>query len=379
MNRSITLDMLRGFALVCIMLDHLPVGVLSAATLSSWALFDAAELFVLLSGFLVGIVWRGIEARHGTSVARRRFARRAFEVWRALVLGAVAMALVSRALFELGLNHTTVWSAYAQWIIDNPLGYVGAVGTMWMQPNLVDVLALYVIFLASVPVTVPLILRWPVPAALVSLLIWLNAPALNALIPNHRDGGLLFNPFGWQMLFFTGVAMGLWRLQIMAALRPWGSVLTPIAVVIWLFGGAFSLAGALGPVAQPVHAWLAWVHGSVDKWSLDGARYLGILSAAWLVVGPLAGPLARASATGLGRALQTIGRAGLWAFVLGVLLSVIGDAFQMNPADQGWLHKLAVDLWAMLALWLGSAVWMDYGAPRQAARKRARLQALAGS
>lgn len=43
----------------------------------------------------------------------------------------------------------------------------------------------------------------------VSVLVWILAQPLNALIPNQRPGpGLLFNPFGWQMLFFAGVAMG---------------------------------------------------------------------------------------------------------------------------------------------------------------------------
>ena len=57
MNRIAALDMLRGYALVCIMLDHMPIGVLRNVTLSNFAVFDAAELFVLLSGFLVGMVW----------------------------------------------------------------------------------------------------------------------------------------------------------------------------------------------------------------------------------------------------------------------------------------------------------------------------------
>ena len=71
MNRNAALDMLRGYALVCIMLNHMPAGVLRAATLNNFAVFDAAELFVLLSGFLVGLVWLKIDAAQGTAAARR--------------------------------------------------------------------------------------------------------------------------------------------------------------------------------------------------------------------------------------------------------------------------------------------------------------------
>ena len=79
MNRLIALDMLRGYALVCIMLDHMPKSALRSFTLANFSIFDAAELFVLLSGFLVGMVWQSVERRQGARAAQWRFARRAFE------------------------------------------------------------------------------------------------------------------------------------------------------------------------------------------------------------------------------------------------------------------------------------------------------------
>ena len=87
MNRILALDMLRGYALAAIMLDHMPVGVLRGYTLANFAVFDAAELFVLLSGFLVGLVWVGIEAKQGRRAAQWRFLRRAGQVWLALMAG----------------------------------------------------------------------------------------------------------------------------------------------------------------------------------------------------------------------------------------------------------------------------------------------------
>ena len=156
MNRILALDMLRGYALAAIMLDHMPVGVLRGYTLANFAVFDAAELFVLLSGFLVGLVWVGIEAKQGRRAAQWRFLRRAGQVWLALMAGGILLALLSRGLFAAGFPHTAVWSEYARWIVEFPLGYVVTLGTLWMQPNLLDVLALYVILLAFTPLTVPL-------------------------------------------------------------------------------------------------------------------------------------------------------------------------------------------------------------------------------
>ena len=94
MRRNATLDALRGYALVCIMLNHIPAGWARQFTLTNFAIYDAAELFVLLSGFLVGLVWIKVEAESGLRTAQWRFVRRAGQVWLALVLGGILLALV---------------------------------------------------------------------------------------------------------------------------------------------------------------------------------------------------------------------------------------------------------------------------------------------
>lgn len=359
------LDMLRGYALVSIMLNHMPAGWLRQFTLANFAIFDAAELFVLLSGFLVGLAWIKVEAREGRQAAQWRFARRAAQVWLALVIGGVALALLSRALFEAGLHHTAIWSQYAVWVIEKPIGYVGTLALMWMQPNLMDVLALYVILLALAPVLVPRLLRWPVAFAAGSVTVWLAALPLNAMLPNHRvEGGLLFNPFGWQLLFHAGVAMGAFRSRFMPVLRRYGPQLTLLASLVTLYSLGMAMLWRFGADAK----WLAdqmWsAVGMVDKWSLDGMRLLAILAASWLVAVPLAAALARLAATGLGRALATIGRGGLVSFVACVLLSVLGDAMDLNPAEPSVLRRLAVDLWVIAALWLTAHLWLTRKARR---------------
>ena len=365
MKRLIALDMLRGYALVCIMLDHMPVSTLRGYTLANFSIFDAAELFVLLSGFLVGLVWLGVERKEGRPVARWRFARRAFEVWRALVVGGIVMALLSAGLLEAGMKHTAIWNQYAEWVIDNPWGYLGVLATMWLQPNLLDVLAVYVILIASAPLLVPILLRYPFSFAAGSVALWWFAPILNPLVPNHRDGGLLFNPFGWQMLFYAGVAMGLFRPRFMPVLLPHAKLITIVAWAMFAFGATIVIASKFGEPALPLRNALKLVYGSIDKWPLDGTRFLAILAASWLVAVPLAGIMERLASTRAGVGLQQIGRGGLWSFIACVMLSVIGDAFQMNPPDQGFLRKLVVDLWAILALWWLAAIWLQWGAPWQ--------------
>lgn len=362
MRRIVALDMLRGYALVCIMLDHMPIGLLRNITLTNFTVFDAAELFVLLSGFLVGMVWVKVEARQGRRVAQLRFLRRAAQVWLALIAGAVLLALFSALLFRLHMNHTAVWFQYARWIFEHPIGYVATVALMWMQPNLLDVLALYVLLIATVPVTVPFLLRMPWIALAVSAAIWWFADPLNALIPNQRPGpGLLFNPFGWQLLFFSGVAMGAFRDRIMPVLRRHGRLLTAVSTGILLFSLAIVLSWKFGPATKGLSVFLSQITGGIDKWSLDFVRLIAILAASWLVAVPLARPFAWMAGTKPGEALADIGRGGLFSFIICVLLSIWGDALDMTVPQGGavwfWM-RLAIDLWLIVTFWAIAALWM---------------------
>lgn len=367
MTRILSLDMLRGYALLCIMLNHMPAGVLRQLTLTNFAIYDAAELFVLLSGFLVGMIWVKVEATEGRLAAQWRFAQRAGHVWIALVLGGVLLALLSRGLLELGFPHTAIWNEYARWVIDVPFGYVTTLALMWMQPNLLDVLALYIIVLALAPLLVPLLLRWPVAFFAGSIAIWLVSVPLNAALPNHRvEGGLLFNPFGWQLLFHTGVAMGAFRSRFMPVLRRNAGWITLISIAISLYTLGMVTLWRFGPEGKRLANIMWHTVGVVDKWSLDWVRYVAIMAASWLVAVPLSGAFAWMAGTPPGRALATIGRGGLVAFVACVLLSVLGDAMALSLPPG--VARLGVDMWTIAALWLTSHVWLGMKARRTAAR-----------
>ena len=55
--RDLRLDFFRGLALFCIFIDHIPNNVLANFTIKSIALGDAAEVFILISGYAAGMVY----------------------------------------------------------------------------------------------------------------------------------------------------------------------------------------------------------------------------------------------------------------------------------------------------------------------------------
>src|SRR5262249_49718872 len=68
-KRDRRIDVLRGFALLTIFIDHLTGNFLGTLTLRNFAFCDAAELFVLLAGLSSTMAYGGTFEREGTGPA----------------------------------------------------------------------------------------------------------------------------------------------------------------------------------------------------------------------------------------------------------------------------------------------------------------------
>ena len=95
-GRDLRLDFFRGLALFCIFLDHLPGNFLAQFTLQSVMFGDAAEVFILISGYTAGMVYgRGME-RQGLLIAAVRIGHRVWQLYVAHVfLFMIFMATVA--------------------------------------------------------------------------------------------------------------------------------------------------------------------------------------------------------------------------------------------------------------------------------------------
>ncbi|MGT2479265.1 OpgC domain-containing protein [Methylobacterium oryzae CBMB20] len=56
------IDFWRGFALITIFINHIPGNTFERYTFSQYGISDAAELFVFLAGWSIGIATRGATA-----------------------------------------------------------------------------------------------------------------------------------------------------------------------------------------------------------------------------------------------------------------------------------------------------------------------------
>jgi hypothetical protein len=79
--RDLRLDFFRGLALVCIFIDHIPENYLGYFTLSAIGFFDAAEVFIFISGFTAALVYGRTLAVRGALIASVQVLRRAWQLY----------------------------------------------------------------------------------------------------------------------------------------------------------------------------------------------------------------------------------------------------------------------------------------------------------
>ena len=217
MNRRWEFDALRGLMLVLMTVTHLPTR-LSDPLGQPFGYVSAAEGFVLLSGFMAGLVYAGKQQRGGSATMRSAMWQRALTVYAChaalLVFGLTAVALVGVMTGQPAINNLLGYyrsEPLAAWLGGLMLVYA---------PPLLDILPMYVLFL----LISPLLLRqggkhgWA-PVLAVSVALWFGAQfglsraiyeavvALTGLpVPYNQTGA--FDGLAWQFLWVLGLWLG---------------------------------------------------------------------------------------------------------------------------------------------------------------------------
>ncbi|WP_321938022.1 OpgC domain-containing protein [Paraburkholderia sp. J8-2] len=310
-ERSVEVDFFRGVALLVIALDHNTSGVLRHVTLHTYAYCDAAEVFVFLGGYASAAAYVGVATRRGKLVARRRFLKRACDIYRAYLITAALMLACSAALrfvnVPLAAIHQT-WPMFAAHPVRTLLDFA----LFRQQPFLSAVLPMYVLFAFGVPFTVPLFRRSPSVALFASLAVWLAAPWLGTGLPSSTGEGWPFNPFAWQLMFTLGKLSRLHPVsqEFHASFR--GRQVTKIAIGV-------ALVIAFIKLCIDAHASPGYM-----KQNLASVRIVSFLSIAWLCAQAVRLGWIRLLAERLWPVVIA-GRQGLACFVGGTIVSIFAD------------------------------------------------------
>ena len=219
MNRDIRLDLMRGYAMLAIALNHVtvlvePLGFTqqNIPTLTAFGYSSAATLFFALSGYMVGLVYL---RRPGASGA----------IWNRVRL----IYLVNAAAFFAGLLIVSMQPAQVQEALGYSVVYESpGLGIMLFlamlrQPALLDVLHMYVILMLVTPAFAFLLTKQPSVALMISAGTYTGV----LLLPGFSYPGAVIGPGGewglgarwnmevlsWQLLFFSAMYAGTLKLH----------------------------------------------------------------------------------------------------------------------------------------------------------------------
>lgn len=341
MKRQWEFDALRGLMLVLMTVTHLPTRLASPLG-QPFGFVSAAEGFVLLSGFMAGMVYTDRALRHGEADMRDALLKRTLKVY-----GCQAALLLFLFSFIATLGYSISQDAITNLVsfyLERPLtAFLGGFLLLY-NPPLLDILPMYILFMVVSPVLLVVGLRhgWRGILA-VSVGLWLGAQfGLGHLVYQgiHRLTHLpvpftatgSFDFLAWQFLW----VLGLWLGATQAEPDP-----PDVVFPRWMVGTAIALAAtglvwrhAVGQVPFP-SADLG-LNLMFDKWHLGPLRVLNLLALMLLTMhfAPwLSHRLPR------WRVLETLGAASLPVFCAHLVLVLLALSFvgESQPGRPWWI------------------------------------------
>ncbi len=347
-TRDIRLDFFRGIAMFIILLAHTPGNLWTRWIPARWGWSDATEMFVFCSGMASAIAFGKLFQSRGLGWGTLRISYRIWQVyWAHIGLFMVTlgtMLAVNAMGFDLR-DYVGQLNLYP--FLNNAEGNVIGLLTLTYVPNYFDILPMYLVILAMIPVVMGLarINLWLV--ALFVGGVWLAAnleiaelwqggditplqlPAQLWFAEGQNTRPWFFNPFGWQLCFFTGFALMIGWIKT----PPVNRVLIAIAAayVIWSF--FFSSVGLrnygwLPEWWDPIRDWLRGARRDMSvlahKTDFGLFRYLHMLALAylaWVLVGPGGARLNAHVLQPVMRLIVKVGQQSLAVFVFSMLLA----------------------------------------------------------
>ncbi len=386
--RDPRLDFYRGMAMFIILMAHTSGNWWNQWIPARFGLSDAAEIFVFCSGMASAVAFGRTYERRGWALGTTRIG---FRVWQ-IYWAHIATFLLTVALLAAFDTYGDFEKSYigglnlGRFVNDTAPQIVGLF-TLTYVPNFFDILPMYMVILMMVPIVMALsqVNLWLV-AAFVGitwflgqggLLDWLGIGWLQISLPAEpwSEREWFFNPFTWQLVFFTGFALMIGWLPA-----------PPINRYMIALVGAALIGGFLVSIVAARE--LGW--GWVNPWKADNRmwisktdtgilRYLHFLAVAylgWAIAGQHGRNIVATGTSifasiwrGIVHLITKVGQQSLAVFLTTVVLSrILG--FAIDQLGDGALPIAAVNI-AGFAIILGVAygvAWIK-GQPWRGAAK----------
>lgn len=333
---------------------------------------DAAEIFVFCSGMASAVAFGRTYDRRGWLLGTSRIMFRVWQIYWAHIATFLLTAALLAAFDQAGMFDKNYIGSLNLGRFFNDTGpQLVGLFTLTYVPNFFDILPMYMMILLMVPIVMALsrVNPWLVGAFVA--LVWLMAQGqlltsvglgwLQIDLPAEpwSDRAWFFNPFGWQLIFFTGFAL----------MRGW---IPAPPVNKWMIGLVALVLLASFTVSLVAMREFGWTWAR--EWRSDNAmwitktdsgifRYIHFLAVAyfgWVIAGPQGRHLRASGMTFLARLwrgvvaqITKVGQQSLAVFLVSIVLSrLLG--FALDVAGNSPLPVAAANI-AGFAILLATA------------------------
>ncbi len=243
--RDPRLDFFRGCAMFIILLAHTPGNTWALWIPARFGFSDGADLFVFCSGMASALAFGAIFTNRAWWLGAVRIVHRMWQVYWAHI-GIFLVTAIMLFIFDhydLGdPERTYITGPYVVPLFDNTGEALIGLFTLTYVPGLFDILPMYIVILGMIPFLMLIHRAGGTPAVLASMfLLWLASNLagyafridrmaepvmLNGFqqvlygvgqtfsflnLPSNPwgEGRWFFNPFAWQLIFFSGYVLGM--------------------------------------------------------------------------------------------------------------------------------------------------------------------------
>lgn len=368
-RRDPRLDFFRGLGMFIILIAHIPWNSWNNWIPARFGYSDATEIFVFCSGAASALAFYKIFEARGWWIGT---ARVAFRVWQLYwchiaVFFATLVTLMLVGRWMPGAERDYVGVLNLRRFVEDPEAFMPPLFWLGYVPNYFDILVMYMVILALMPVVAGLaMLRKPGARPWLAMGfcggLWLlaNQPWITFFdVPVYQVFNLpaepvgsertwFFNPFCWQLIFFTGFAFTLGWLP-----KPptkWWLILLCLAVVLISIpldpDGTparrfFEARPDLAPLWEQINAFKASVGPLQSKTFFGLFRYLHFLALAYLVWIAAGDNGHRLPKTGLAGGVVTIirrvGQQALAVFIVSLVIARLLGVVIFEAGQEEWV------------------------------------------
>lgn len=365
--RDERLDLFRGITMLIIFVAHMPGNTWNNYIPARFGFSSGTELFVFCSGLASSIAFGSVFVKRGMWLGIVRIAHRIWQVYWAHI-GLVVTIIATVAFLDNRFGLKLVSEQFAPLLSDPARAIMSLVTLTWL-PDFLDILPMYIVILALVPVMMGLRQIQPALPFLLAALLYTFVWTSNLNLPGNpwTGDGWYLNPFAWQLVFFTGFAFGMKWLPAPRFRVP-GLIIASATILALAVPLSLDLLIDNSRLLQNMHG---WIFSSTEKSNLHILRFIHFLALAYIVLS-IAEPYRTKLDTGVGHLLIVIGRQSLGTFLTSLVLARIGgvvaDALGHGAFVIALINLCAFALLFVTAVgltWIKSAPWAKRASIKQ--------------